>query len=67
VLDRDAFLPVARAAWSGLVGAVDESGKLGWVQGVGDAPGAVSREDSAEFGAGAFLLAASEMTDLEGK
>jgi rhamnogalacturonyl hydrolase YesR len=67
VLDRDTYLPVARAAWSGLVGAVDESGKLGWVQRVGDAPDDVSREDSVEFGTGAFLLAAKEVADLEGR
>lgn len=66
-LDRATYLPVVRAAWHGLTGAVDESGKLGWVQPVGDAPGAVSREDSSEFGVGAFLLAAREVADLEGR
>jgi rhamnogalacturonyl hydrolase YesR len=66
-LDRGTYLPVVRAAWSGLVGAVDESGKLGWVQGVADAPGAVGRGDSAEFGTGAFLLAAKEVSDLDGR
>jgi len=47
-----------------LVAAVDDNGKLGWVQQVGNAPDEVRATDSQFYGVGAFLLAASEMVRL---
>jgi rhamnogalacturonyl hydrolase YesR len=64
LLDRATYLPVVQKAWTGLVGAVDGQGRLGWVQPSGIAPGAAQATDSAPYGVGAFLLAGSEVAKL---
>jgi unsaturated rhamnogalacturonyl hydrolase len=64
-LERRTYLPVVKKAWRGLVGAVQQDGKLGWVQQIGAAPAKVSFDDNQEYGSGAFLLAASEMYKLK--
>jgi len=64
ILPRDKYLPVVDKAWQALVSAVQPSGKLGWVQGVGKAPGQAAIDGSAPYGVGAFLLAGSEMLKL---
>ena len=65
LLDGATYLPVIEKAWKGLVSAVDNDGKLGWVQGVGRGPAFASRDQSAPYGVGAFLLAGSEVLRLE--
>lgn len=47
--------------WSALVRNVDDNGKLGYVQQVGDRPKGVSPDHSQFYGTGAFLLAAGQM------
>jgi len=64
VLDRAAHLPAVESAWQALVGALHPSGKLGWVQQIGYDPRSVGPDDSQEYGAGAFLLAGSEILAL---
>ncbi len=64
LLDRDTYLPVIRKGWHALVGAVDASGKLRWVQGVGSAPATTTEMESQPYGVGLFLLAASEGAEL---
>ena len=66
-LDRDRFLPVVLKAWKGLVASVHKSGKLGWVQPVGDSPAAAGADDTHEYAVGAFLLAGSEMVKVADK
>ena len=61
VLDRAACLPAVERAWRALDGALQPSGKLGWVQQIGYDPRSVGPDDSQEYGAGAFLLAGSEI------
>lgn len=61
LLEKERYLPVVKKAWKGLVWAVQENGKLGWVQSVAASPGKVSRDDTMEYGVGAFLLAGSEV------
>ncbi len=65
LLDKNAYLPVAVKGWDYLVNvAVQEDGKLGYVQPIGERaiPGQVVDVNStSNFGVGAFLLAASEM------
>lgn len=61
VLDRQRFLPSVRRAWRGLAGLVEPGGRVGRVQPVGREPGPAGVADSAEFGAGAVLLAAEQM------
>lgn len=65
LLATEEYQPVVRDAWNFLVNvAVDGEGRLGFVQPIGDraVPGQVVDENStADFGVGAFLLAASEL------
>ncbi|WP_111642830.1 glycoside hydrolase family 88/105 protein [Marinimicrobium alkaliphilum] len=67
-LDKSTYLPVALNAWQYLSEtALQESGKVGYIQPIGERaiPGQVVDADStANFGVGAFLLAASEMYRL---
>lgn len=63
-LERETYLPVIKKAWKGLVGAIHPDGKLGWVQPGGAKPDEVTYEDYQEYGAGAFLLAGSEIYKL---
>lgn len=66
ILPRDKYLPVVRSAWRALTTAEDPStGKIGWVQPVGAAPAGLKKDDTAEYGVGAFLLAGSEMLRLD--
>ena len=64
ILDRETYLPTLNLAWRGLNRAVHPSGKLGWVQQIGYDPRSTGPEDAAEYGAGAFLLAASEIARM---
>lgn len=64
LLPRADYLPAVTAGWRGLVSAVDESGKLGWVQQVGASPEKILQEDTQLYGVGALLLAASEVSRL---
>jgi hypothetical protein len=41
-------------------------GMLGWVQRIGDKPGATSQETTEVYGVGALLLAGSEVYRLAG-
>lgn len=67
-LDRDTYLPVALKGWQYLTEiALREDGQLGYVQPIGERaiPGqVVDAESTANFGVGAFLLAAAEMYRL---
>ena len=65
ILDRDRFLPVARKGWAALTLVVNEDGQVGWSQPAGGGPGIVAEADTSKFGTGIFLLAASEMYQLE--
>jgi unsaturated rhamnogalacturonyl hydrolase len=65
-LDRKTYLPVVKRAWKGLVGLVNQEGKLGWVQPIGASPDKVTADNFQEYGSGAFLLAATELYKLKG-
>lgn len=64
VLDRATYLPVVDKAWQGLTTVVGANGFVGYVQPVGSAPGPAAATDTAPYGVGAFLLAASEVASL---
>jgi unsaturated rhamnogalacturonyl hydrolase len=51
--------------WHALQAAVQSDGKLGWVQRIGAAPDQVSADDTQLYGVGAFLLAASELSEMQ--
>lgn len=64
LLPREQFLPVAQKGWDALLSAVEEDGKLGFVQPIGADPRKVGREMTEVYGPGAFLLAGYEMHRL---
>lgn len=64
LLDAVKYLPSVKCAWNGLLGALSEEGRLGWVQPPGDHPSLVTKEDTMEYGVGAVLLAGSEVIRL---
>jgi unsaturated rhamnogalacturonyl hydrolase len=64
VLDRATYLPVIRRGWRALAAAVDDAGKLHWVQNVGSAPATTAQAESHPYGVGLFLLAGSEVAEL---
>ncbi len=65
LLNKNEYLPVAAKAWDYLYTiALQPDGKIGYVQPIGERaiPGqVVDKNSTANFGVGAFLLAASEM------
>jgi unsaturated rhamnogalacturonyl hydrolase len=66
ILPRDKYLPVVESAWAALSNSVEPSGKMEWVQMPGSKPGVIHKDDTAEYGVGALLLAGSEMIKLNG-
>ncbi len=64
LLDRDAYVPVIEKAWNYLTTvALQEDGSVGYVQPIGEKPDPTKTVDAhsqANFGVGAFLLAACE-------
>jgi rhamnogalacturonyl hydrolase YesR len=65
LLDRKTYGPVVRRGWNALLGAIQPDGRLGWVQQVSDRPEKVEAQDTQYYGVGAFLLAATQVADLE--
>lgn len=65
LLDRKKFTPVVRKAWTGLNTLIHPDGKVGWTQPIGADPRRNFTADSWEvYGAGAYLLAGSEIVRL---
>lgn len=64
ILPYNKYYPVVERAWTALTSAVHPDGKLGYVQQIGEKPGAVTYDDTEDYGVGAFLLAGSEMAVL---
>jgi len=66
ILDRKKFLPSIRKAWIGLNSLLHTDGKVGWTQPIGADPRRNFNVDSWEvYGAGAYLLAGSEIAKLK--
>jgi rhamnogalacturonyl hydrolase YesR len=66
ILDKKTFLPAVKVAWTGLNTLLTAEGKVGWVQPIGADPRRNFNAESWEsYGAGAFLLAASEIIQLK--
>ncbi len=64
VLDAREYRPAIYKGWAALTRAVNDEGRLGWVQQVSDRPEQVNEADTQFYGVGAFLLAASEVAVL---
>jgi len=66
ILDKKKYLPAVRKAWTGLNTLVHENGKVGWTQPIGADPRKNFDAESWEvYGAGAYLLAGSEVIKLK--
>jgi rhamnogalacturonyl hydrolase YesR len=66
VLDRGKYLPAVKKAWNGLNLLVHQDGMVGWTQPIGEYPRRNFSADSWEvYGAGAYLLAGSEVIKLK--
>lgn len=63
ILDKKYQRPLL-LAWQGLVNCVDQQGRLGWVQLPAYNPRRVNQQHNTDYGAGVFLLAATEMLRL---
>ena len=50
LLSKEEFLPIVEKGWKALVGAVEEDGKLGYVQPIGADPKKVTREMTEVYG-----------------
>ena len=64
LIQREEYLPHVRMAWEAMVRSVSSDGKLGWVQPIGEDPRNVQRSMTEVYGAGAFLLAGTEVWAL---
>ena len=64
LLPRETYEPNVTRGWKALVAAVHPDGMLGWVQRIGDQPGATTAETTEVYGVGALLLAGSEVYRL---
>ena len=68
ILDKKTYLPAVRKAWTGLTTLISPEGRVGWVQPIGADPRRNFNAESWEvYGAGAFLLAGSEVIKLSKK
>jgi rhamnogalacturonyl hydrolase YesR len=66
MLDRNKFLPAIKKGWAGLNTLVTPEGKVGWTQPIGADPRKNFDAESWEvYGAGSYLLAASEIVKLK--
>jgi aldose 1-epimerase len=64
LLDRATYLPIAAKAWAALMAARRPDGLLGYVQGVGKAPGPATANGTQPYATGAFIMAACELSRL---
>lgn len=64
LLPKKHYLPVVERGWNALCAAVENDGKLGWVQPVGADPQKVKRSNTAVYGPGALLAAGCEVFKL---
>jgi unsaturated rhamnogalacturonyl hydrolase len=66
ILDKETYTPAVKKAWEGLNTLVSAEGRVGWVQPIGADPQKNFSAESWEvYGAGAFLLAGSQVIKLK--
>ena len=66
LLDKATYTPAVKKAWVALLSCVNEEGRVGWVQPIGADPRKNFDANSWEvYGAGAFMLAGSEIIKLK--
>jgi len=57
--------PAVKKAWNALKACQHEDGRVGWVQNIGAFPEPASADSWQNFGTGAFLMAGSEVLNLD--
>jgi rhamnogalacturonyl hydrolase YesR len=62
ILTDGKYSQAVEKGWNALTQAIQANGKVNWVQQVGKSPDPVAEHETQFYGAGAVLLAASEMT-----
>lgn len=67
LLDDKVYMPVIEKSWKALESCVHDNGMIGWVQLPAYNPRDVEFEHNIDYGAGAFLLAATQMSKLAEK
>ena len=65
ILDKKEYNAPLMKAWKSLLSAVNEEGKLGWVQPIGADPKKVTEDMTAVYGVGAFLMTATEIYKMK--
>ncbi|PTB33849.1 glycoside hydrolase family 88/105 protein [Photobacterium phosphoreum] len=63
-LEVDIYMPVVETSWAALQTCIHDNGMMGWVQLPAFNPRDVAFEHNIDYGAGAFLLAATAVADL---
>ncbi|SMY35472.1 glycoside hydrolase family 88/105 protein [Photobacterium andalusiense] len=63
-LDAEIYLPVVETSWTALQSCIHDNGMIGWVQLPAFNPRDVAFEHNIDYGAGAFLLAATAVAEL---
>ena len=64
ILPLNEYYPVLIKSWDALRLSIDEDGKLGWIQPIGASPKTVTKDMTAVYGVGAFLLAGTEINQI---
>jgi rhamnogalacturonyl hydrolase YesR len=64
LLDKDKYYSQVIQSWNALSNAVDNDGKVGWIQPISADPSSVTASMSFPYGVGAFLLAGCEIYKL---
>jgi rhamnogalacturonyl hydrolase YesR len=64
LLDAATYTPAVEKGWRALETTVAADGRVGWVQPIGASPGSVTQNSTAVYGAGAVLMAATEVHRL---
>jgi rhamnogalacturonyl hydrolase YesR len=64
LVDRSAFEPAAKKAWTGLLGCIQSNNHLGYAQGAWSSPGPVTVTDNNEWTDGGFCMAGYELFKL---
>ncbi|MFV0565353.1 MAG: glycoside hydrolase family 105 protein [Flavobacteriaceae bacterium] len=65
LLDKQTYCPTLNKSWGALLSVIDNDGKLGWVQPIGADPKKVTADMTATYGVGAFLLAGTEVLEID--
>lgn len=63
-LNKEEYFPALHRAWSALQSCIHDNGMIGWVQLPAFNPREVKFEHNMDYGAGAYLLAGSEVLKM---